>query len=62
MLQGRIIPQDAGERVAIAYAPSTSEGFSSTTMRGVMMASLDSAKLSLVSSDRATTESLFVLI
>jgi len=39
VLQGRIIPQDAGERVAIAYTPSITGEISSNTIRGVMIAS-----------------------
>ncbi len=56
VLQGRIIPQDAGERVAIAYAPSTPDEISSSTIRGVVIASPGNANVSLVGGDRATIE------
>jgi GNAT superfamily N-acetyltransferase len=62
VLQGRIIPQETGEKVAIAYAPSTPNEISSSTIRGVVMASPGNTNVSLVGGDRPTTEALFALI
>jgi GNAT superfamily N-acetyltransferase len=70
VLQGRIIPQETGELVVIAlratksfaHTPSTTDGLSPNTIRGVVMASPGNTNVSLTSSDCTTATSLFALI
>lgn len=60
ILQGRIVPAETGELVAIAYASST-DTFTQDDIRGVVMAKPGNLNLSLESSDRQTAESLLTL-
>ena len=58
ILQGRIVPAETGELVAIAHTPST-DAFTQGDIRGIVMAKPGS--LSLEGGDRQTVESLLAL-
>jgi len=58
ILQGRIVPAETGELVAIAHTPST-DAFTQGDIRGIVMAKPGS--LSLEGRDRQTVESLLAL-
>jgi hypothetical protein len=62
VLQGRIISQEVGGKVAIIYTLSTTDAVSSSTVWGGVMVSSSSSNVSLVCGGHAITEYLFVLI
>jgi GNAT superfamily N-acetyltransferase len=60
ILQGRIVPAETGELVAIAYASPT-DTFVQGDIRGIVIAKPSNSNLSLEGSDRQTVESLWTL-
>jgi GNAT superfamily N-acetyltransferase len=60
ILQGRIVPAETGELVAIASVSPT-DVFTQGDIRGIVMAKPGNLNLSLESSDRHTVESLLML-
>jgi GNAT superfamily N-acetyltransferase len=60
LLQGRIVPQETGELVVIAYTSST-DALTQGDIRGIIIAQPSNVNLSVESSDSLTVESLFML-
>lgn len=62
VIQGKIVPDQTGELIAISYKPSINQKVTPDNIQGAMMINSQNTQTSFESSNKITTQSLFSLL